>query len=648
MGIPIIEELGNRLHRTAIAGTSLLKEDFRLKRAVEQLEKPAASNPVFKKMFELGNALICGTAEHPEEGLLDLITLVDAVLATQATAAVEGEVEPLLSEVEDCIFFEENGIPRKQYKYGELMPVYQALTTKGSGRYEVIETAYKEKNGVLRDIRLHNVLVGGLGDSYTEIITLVERILQELGKEILPALKKEFDPNGAQEMVRRISVIEKIAGKEENQFYLDTIEQGSGTVRQKAVYALCHDEQNIPKLIALADMERGNMKKTVLYTLGQFSDAHVDAYFKEYLKKHKEASAEYLVFNDSEAISDIVAEWMEQLIQLLDSGKKLLDQDEIKLVQLVCEGMINKTSQRIRDALEQLAGRLNKLASLRDKNEKLFSFSNIGNVIGTVENCMDVFLMQMTKTVIITNNQSYKELILKLYDQYGLPFLPAALLVLLREQPEQAYERIQPYLTGTKEQKGKKQILSALEYLSFNTEAHSYYLTCQVMAETGFKSYKTFKRKLDSTLDVRLFEIFMKSDRNYFHIVNGMLDENNEEQMAMCRQFLLEKARQGKESYLWDYLIKCKNTQWRGLFCTYLKNFENSQCWTILEKYKEVEVPIQEKIEELQEALELIQNGEIKNKNYKYFSIDDFKENIENYLQELKLQTGLSAANKEK
>ncbi len=92
MDITPIYELKTRLRAAAIAGTNLLSEDFRLKKAAESFEPLAKSSPVFAKINEMTVKLL---AEPSPEGLLDTITLVDAVITTLGTIGVSGELEPI-------------------------------------------------------------------------------------------------------------------------------------------------------------------------------------------------------------------------------------------------------------------------------------------------------------------------------------------------------------------------------------------------------------------------------------------------------------------------------------------------------------------------------------------------------------------------
>ena len=85
MNLNPLYELKERLESSIIAGLALLPEDFRLKRAVEQMEPLSKVNPVFRKIFQDAQALFAkeGASQgdnNQSDRLLDVLALVDAVL----------------------------------------------------------------------------------------------------------------------------------------------------------------------------------------------------------------------------------------------------------------------------------------------------------------------------------------------------------------------------------------------------------------------------------------------------------------------------------------------------------------------------------------------------------------------------------------
>ncbi len=647
MGIPIIEELKNRLHRSAIAGTVLLQQDFRLKRTVEQLEKPAAANPIFKKMYEQGMALVNGTAKCPQEELLDLIALVDAVLVT-TSGTIEGEAVPLQTKVAEESLLEADGSYKKQYRYSELMPLYQALITKGSGRYEVVDQAFREQSGVLRDIRLEGLLVAGLGDSYTEMVSLILKILCSFGESILPALKQGFDLDGKSDMIRRIDGIEAIAGAKENDFYCMVVEKGKDKVRQRAIYALRLDKENVPRLLALADTERGSIKKTVLSALGQIEDERVDEYFKNYTKNHKDVISKYLVLNDSEAVSDMAAEYIETLNEHIEKKKEEADKNTVKwdkedfdLITKVGDVIINKTSPRMLKALEAISFKdlswvKRQLEQAKDsKGNRLYYFYNYYSYRTAYPLTKDSFTIKSAYTAILTNNPEYEIFVQNMLKKQGLPYLPAVLLMAFRYHPEQAYDLINPYLKSGVCAK----LLIAFQFLYYDTKDHSYYLMCTLNIDDGFHddAELKIKKKLNLKLDLRLVELLLqdvKANSNAVVTLQKILNPDDEEMLALYRKYFIGWARQGRDFTDFEMLIRCKNTDWKGILCSYMKNLESYSYQHVFRLYKELEIDEQEKIEELTETLHIIDTTPKKKDIY----IDSFKKQIEDYIQDLTWQ----------
>ena len=92
MNITPLYELSSRLRNCMIAGTNLVMEDFRLRRAVEDIKPYAKAAPVFAKLAELTGQLLEPDRDDREELLLDAITLLDALLCTQAMVRADEPV----------------------------------------------------------------------------------------------------------------------------------------------------------------------------------------------------------------------------------------------------------------------------------------------------------------------------------------------------------------------------------------------------------------------------------------------------------------------------------------------------------------------------------------------------------------------------
>ena len=148
MGIAILNELQDRLHMLAIAGTNLLSEDFRLKKTAKQFHAIALSSPVLSKIDQMIQCLFDENNKEKEITLMDAITLVNAVVCTQTNYTVKKEEQQQITVLE--------GGSITNIKYSELEPIITALTTKGSGRYEIIRNVYRNKKELFKDFRIFN------------------------------------------------------------------------------------------------------------------------------------------------------------------------------------------------------------------------------------------------------------------------------------------------------------------------------------------------------------------------------------------------------------------------------------------------------------------------------------------------------------
>ena len=136
MNWDVVYELRERLETAAIAGVNLIAEDFRLKRAVQQMEPLAKASPVFQKIAAMAEKVTQAECEDRAGVLLDTLGLVDAVLCTQATNQLDGElVEPEPGGYAGDIY--------RKISYGRMAAVLEAFRGTGGGRYAVIEEAHR-------------------------------------------------------------------------------------------------------------------------------------------------------------------------------------------------------------------------------------------------------------------------------------------------------------------------------------------------------------------------------------------------------------------------------------------------------------------------------------------------------------------------
>lgn len=308
MNLQPLYDVKERLESAAIAGTGLLGEDFRLKRAAEALKPLAAASPVFAKIDAGLTRLLSVPPEERAGLLLDTLALVDAVAYTQAGTGGAGELEPLRA----------GSGQYRELSYSQLTPLLTALTTTGGGRQETIKSAWENHPEFFEDYRVLPALVAGLGDSYGEIADQNAKILEQVGPAAVPLLKKDFDPAGNKAMARRVEVIAAIEGTEATPWLKEMLPLAKKDVRTAVLTALGVDRENAALLLDLAKAERGKNREAVLAALARQDGEDIRLFWEEELGK-RGMSVQFLNSSRSDWASDLVARglWdtMERLVE---------------------------------------------------------------------------------------------------------------------------------------------------------------------------------------------------------------------------------------------------------------------------------------------------------------------------------------------
>ena len=212
MNFEPLYELKNRLENVAVVGINLVKDDFRLKRAVEQVKEYSNAAKVFKQIYDMGNSLISTDDEDKCDLFLDLLALLDAVLCTQATTYSGDKPQKINTIAKNKDFY-------KELHYSELSPLIYAFTETGGGRLNIITDSFKTNPEIMKDFRVKTYMIHALSDKYSEIADRMVKELKKQGKEVIPLLKDGFYPQGKREMISRLEIIASICKEEENDFY---------------------------------------------------------------------------------------------------------------------------------------------------------------------------------------------------------------------------------------------------------------------------------------------------------------------------------------------------------------------------------------------------------------------------------------------
>ena len=307
MNFEPLYELKNRLENVAVVGINLAKDDFRLKRAVEQLKEYSTAAKVFKQIYDMGNELISTDDEDKCDLFLDLLALLDAVLCTQATTYSGDKPQEIKSITKTKDYY-------KELHYSELSPLIYAFSENGGGRLFTIQDAVDNKSEIFDDFRLKSYMIKGLSDKYSEIVNLATKQLKKQRKEIIPLLKDGFSPRGGKEMLARLDIISHIAKEDENDFYKYCIENGSKEIKEYAIGYLSYDQSNIDYILDLTKTEKGKLKNKAFEALSYMNDNRAAEEWGKFLKKKPLDNIEYLRGTDQQWAIDYLDEFIENYV----------------------------------------------------------------------------------------------------------------------------------------------------------------------------------------------------------------------------------------------------------------------------------------------------------------------------------------------
>ncbi|QQB73832.1 hypothetical protein I6H56_11090 [Fusobacterium canifelinum] len=342
MNFEPLYELKNRLENVAVVGINLAKDDFRLKRAVEQVKEYSTVAKVFKQIYDMGNSLINTDDENKCDLFLDLLALLDAVLCTQATTYSDDKPKEIKTITKNKNFY-------KELHYSELSPLIYAFTETGGGRLNIITDSFKTNPEIMKDFRVKTYMIHGLSDKYSEISDRMAEELKKQGKEVIPLLKDGFDPQGKRDMISRLEIIASICKEEENDFYKYCIENGSKEIKEIAIEFLCYDQNNIDYILDLTKTEKGRLKNKAFEALSYMNDSRAAEEWGKFLKKKPLDNIEYLSGTTQQWATDYLNDFIgEYIIELKNKTlktaeeKRTVESEIIRIFSVI----LNKESEK--------------------------------------------------------------------------------------------------------------------------------------------------------------------------------------------------------------------------------------------------------------------------------------------------------------
>ena len=509
MNFEPLYELKNRLENVAVVGINLAKDDFRLKRAVEQVKEYSTVAKVFKQIYDMGNSLINTNDEDKCDLFLDLLALLDAVLCTQATTYSGDKPQQIKTIAKNKDYY-------KELHYSELSPLLYALTETGSGRCEIIENIIENNSKLLNDFRVKNYMIHGLSDKYSEISYIITEELKKQGKEVIPLLKDGFDPQGKRDMVLRFDIISTLCKEEENDFYKYCIENGSKEIKEIAIEALKYSQDNIDYILDLTKTEKGRLKNKAFEALSYMNDDRAEKEWDKFFKKKPFENILYLQNTNQQWAIDYLTNYIEEYV------KELKKENKKKEVGVEVSSLCMMTFKR----------RTNKLLSLY---KELYPYNRY-----EIKRILSYYIVSKVDKEII-------DLVKELSEKYEGEFLEQEFLIsLIKDKPETVYKNFSKYVGVGKSQKEIKDLFSnfflgkhsktketariqedfrtvfnIIFHIEYKEESKEYILYWQ-----NIDDYSVMEVKL-SGFDKKWYDIIFELDNDYYENWNSYSSYNS-------------------------------------------------------------------------------------------------------------------------
>ena len=635
MDLSPVYELQERLHTAIIAGANLLNEDFRLKRAAEAIKPLAPASPVFAKLCQQTELLLSPGCSAPAGVLLDTAALADAIICTLGTVDVKQETTDMELALNPQ---PEEYRADKPYifnvPYSQVKTLINALTTTGSGNYSIVNDMLHTAPDIFKDYRVKYALVHALGAQYYELVNLVHNYLSQCGTEIIPLLKKDFDPEGKKEMVHRVNIITKIAGASENDFYIEMLQTATGDVRTALITALGNEPANSGRLLSMTKTERGKNKQCVLNILARMENVAESGelynLFKHTIKKNPSSALIALMPSTTACASKVIAEeCMEQLpgiIEAIEENNAAVIEKKLTPFCRLIEALPGKHGDEVYMCYKQLLlesktldqGSLNpslevidymagNYSNIHSRNTS-FQFFNHQNFPPRTDRKLTWELIigsHIAQSLVIFPGSQSRQMAMKFFEssRNSINFLTAAAFVQILENDNCA-----GWFDGQvkKNPSALVEIQRALSYIRWDCQLNSY-ITSMLFSDMEWEDSRKFILNKIEIPDARRIQDWMmaqtsqpqtsslilaktglkKSDKKHNlqyidEILNRWINTADQEQCEKAGSYFYNRALsvQDNTDYL-AYMLNCRWTECKGLAARFARNKKKIQMWEL-------------------------------------------------------------------
>jgi hypothetical protein len=353
MSLALIQESAKEVRRLAIAGSPLAVGDFRLKKLIAPLEQAGAKAPVFAQVAKAIGDLVNGKEADSSAQLLQLSTLLNAILYTQGQTTAEADYRELEVFATSC--------SSTRTTARVLKPLIEALTNSGGGRFEVVKAAFER--GSFNDLRLIDPAIKALDDNYPELADLVaEKILPAFGPGIVPRLKEKLDLKGKRVDGRRLKLMHQVDPAGTLELCKTALEGGSPDVKVSAIECLGQHEECLPLVQEQVESKNKALRAAALEALAAYDRPDIAKIFTDLIKgKALDLLAKpFRVISNRQVLQSLLAEG-QRVLELVVKG----DAEQLPRFAAILDCIHERKDPECEEFLLQSFGQCEKLAKVK-------------------------------------------------------------------------------------------------------------------------------------------------------------------------------------------------------------------------------------------------------------------------------------------
>lgn len=632
MDLTPLYDLRERLKTSAIAGTNLMNDDFRLQRVLDNFAPLAGASPIFGKVSQLTQAALAPDCADRPGTLLDALTLADALLCTQGAVAVAGQWEPLPE------LGWGNAVTNAPYSV--IAPLLDALQNSGGGRYSLVMDAHEQHPEYFADHRVKAALVKALGASYTELADQAAAWLKADSPAIIPLIKQGFDPKGKKEMVRRVEVIETLAGADENDFYLEQLENAEKDVKIALIYALRHDPANRDKLLSLAKSEKGNTRDTVRWALAELDDPAVWDYWQTLAAKKPQEAGKYLAASAAENACTLVTDALLKRLAALpddDAAAAMTEDAKNALCQLIA-ALPGKDGAAVHTCFRQAAAlgeRLDRVGR-NDAKKRFYYARPLRQYLYETQSFSQFTADMLLSALIRTPEPKLTALAQDLYDEYGSVYLQTLLTAkFLTEPAADNYCWVADLLAKKSAAAKQAELITPFLAAIWWEEGQQKFVLHTWHNDPRTDTAAIIATALPHPLDERFYDLLMaQGDADLDDVLSQWIQPQKETLCQKLGRYFYQQALRSDSSYPYlAYLRQCRFTDCTNLLVNYYKRNSGVDHWLLHRFIDEMPGTDQAKACEVQRLYDAIASDQIPPQAH--FNKEHSLESLQNALFEL-------------